>query len=116
MAAYCVYFVKSGRFVKVGRSSDVDSRLNSIKTSAAYGVKLLLTIPCRDFQESVSLEKIVHNLFSVYRTTGEWFKYSKGMRAFIRAAGKGEQGKKEAIKILSQRASVSPRRLSQSLA
>lgn len=67
-----VYFVKNGcnNFVKIGKSINLQSRLQSFSTSFSDGVFLVGYIYSENYSE---LEKIIHQDFKDKRKTGEWF-------------------------------------------
>lgn len=78
-----VYFAESrseGR-IKIGFSTDVESRLKSLKTGCPSGLFLIGTIP-GDFE----LEKKWHTQWASNRISGEWFKKTPDLNAAIRAA------------------------------
>ncbi len=67
----CVYFVDTddGQFVKIGYSTNLPSRIQSLKTSSAVGITLRGWVPgTREFEQGI------HELFSDERVNGEWFK------------------------------------------
>lgn len=67
-----VYFVKNGynNFVKIGKTLNLQSRLNSFSTSFSDGVFLVGYIYCENYSE---IEKKIHEDFKNKRKTGEWF-------------------------------------------
>ncbi|MFC7502148.1 GIY-YIG nuclease family protein [Nocardioides sp. CPCC 206347] len=69
-----VYVIERGRWVKIGKSADIPSRLKSLKNGGATmpdgmvigPFELLFTIP-------YDCEADLHQRFSAYRDRGEWF-------------------------------------------
>ncbi|TPN86080.1 MULTISPECIES: GIY-YIG nuclease family protein [Aquimarina] len=65
--------------IKIGRSDNPDQRLKSIKyMSGVTKLKCILIYKYRG-----DLEPYLHNLFSQYRTIGEWFKYESVLKSYI---------------------------------
>lgn len=65
--------------IKIGRSDDIDQRLKSIKYMS--GVRELRRILSFDYRGD--LEPYLHNLFSRYRTIGEWFRYESVLKSYV---------------------------------
>lgn len=56
--------------IKIGRTSDIQTRIKSLQTGAAYPLKLILYVTgCGH------LEKSLHETLRRYKTSGEWFLY-----------------------------------------
>lgn len=68
-----VYLVEadSKRFLKVGWSESIDSRLATLRCSVPLKLNLLETI-----EGGVELEKFLHNRYRALQVTGEWFLFS----------------------------------------
>ena len=72
-----VYIVlASDNLVKIGHSSNVKNRIKALKILHP-SFKLLGTI-------STKTEREVHNVFSPFRVSGEWFRYDDSMIDFIK--------------------------------
>lgn len=69
-----VYFFKSGNKVKIGKTKDVGSRLDAIRTSCPEGVVNLGSIRVVD---SSRLEIDLHTKFRDKWTAGEWFEITE---------------------------------------
>lgn len=54
--------------IKIGRSSNVPQRLNSLQTANSYELKVVLILEGKGDQE-----RYFHQLCRKYRTQGEWF-------------------------------------------
>lgn len=67
-----LYFVQSGRFLKIGITGDIDKRLTAIECGNPHGVKLaafLLVPKSLGFQ----VERKVHAALHAVWHAGEWF-------------------------------------------
>lgn len=73
-----VYFIQAGEFVKIGTTTNLKSRLISIKTHSPFAPKVLCAIP-----GDTSREFAIHSRFEKSRANGEWFMDSPELRAFI---------------------------------
>lgn len=65
-----VYILRSGDFIKIGKSKDVDQRVTQISPKTPMPVTLLHTIACDDMSWA---EAQLHRHYAHYRTNGEWF-------------------------------------------
>ena len=63
-----VYAVRVGNYIKIGYTTNVLSRLQTIKTHAPTDVHLIGT-----FAGGRRLERVLHQRFSEHRANGEWF-------------------------------------------
>lgn len=68
--AVVIYFIKTGRYVKIGCSDDPAGRLKQLQTSSPTRLKLVATMP-GSFQTECEL----HKVFDRFRVKGEWFRY-----------------------------------------
>jgi hypothetical protein len=70
------YFIASGDFIKIGKSTNVDARFDSLRTSSAHRLILLAVtdIP----------EKTLHQRFAHLRVRGEWFDGTDELMTFIK--------------------------------
>lgn len=69
-----VYVLEGGGFCKIGRTVDVDTRVEQLKIQLPFEVSLVHYIPCSDY---VAAEKRLHEELGEYRVNGEWFKLDK---------------------------------------
>jgi hypothetical protein len=83
-----VYFMRCGRFVKIGYSAEPARRLAIVQCYNPLPVVLVATIPCSHKNVAMALERDLHQRFGEYRTRGEWFRWSYAIRRFVR----GESG------------------------
>ncbi len=75
-----VYFVRAGRYVKIGYAKDVEGRIRSLATGNPHELELVLKVP-----GSYSLEKDFHAEFAGQRIRAEWFAYDGDLRAYLEA-------------------------------
>lgn len=66
-----LYLMSCGPYTKIGRSSNVDKRLASIKASCPYPVELISV-----FENEGFMEHELHQKFADKHHSGEWFKLS----------------------------------------
>lgn len=62
--------------VKIGRASDIDSRLRSLQTGSPHELRVLLVL-------EGDVESELHVRFKDDRINGEWFRWSKKIESFI---------------------------------
>lgn len=67
-----VYLVTSNGKVKIGFSTDVNSRIRCFNTAHARPCKLIAVAP-----GGRQLEKDLHKQFAAYRLNGEWFSHKE---------------------------------------
>lgn len=74
-----LYFLVAGENVKIGVSTDVDIRIENLKTS----------MPCEFeayyIERKGFLEKTMHHAFSDFHKKGEWFQYNARFEKFIKS-------------------------------
>lgn len=74
-----VYFVRTAdkpMRVKVGKSNDPHSRIQTLQTGCPSGLVMVGTIKCKSERHSHEVEKAIHEVLAPFRLGGEWFKYS----------------------------------------
>lgn len=76
-----VYFAETtdGKYIKIGHSGDVVSRIRAIQRNAPYGPSRL----CACIKGGGDLEKKIHAQFAHLRKEGEWFQSSNELRLFM---------------------------------
>ncbi len=76
----CVYFADTvdGRFTKIGYSTNLKTRLVSLRTSSALKLSLRGSIP-----GTRAAEMALHSQFSKCRAKGEWFRRTPELDATI---------------------------------
>lgn len=76
-----VYFVRSGKAIKIGFTTDLDGRLSRLQTASSFPLQLLGTVPGtpRD-------EQNLHARFANLQVRGEWFRGHPSLMAYIREA------------------------------
>jgi transposase len=78
---WCVYFIAYGNKdhspVKVGYTSDIDTRISNLQTCCPYKLKLIMTIPCESKSMAAKLERFLHNRLKRGTMQGEWFRWDR---------------------------------------
>ncbi len=74
-----LYFIKCGDAVKIGVSSDPESRMKILGTGAPGELKLLASIP-----NSGNLESSCHKKISHLHLCGEWYLYNYETKMMIK--------------------------------
>ena len=71
-----VYFIqcngKNGP-IKIGVTSQLKERLETLQTGNPYELRLITSIKLRNMEEAFSLEKKLHKKFRRFLIRGEWF-------------------------------------------
>ena len=65
-----VYFIRKGTEIKIGRSVDIERRIEELQVANSIDLNLLYKI--EDVEESFELH--IHSVCSMYHIRGEWFK------------------------------------------
>jgi hypothetical protein len=76
-----VYFLRSGRRMKIGRSDNPKRRVLGIAAQAGTKMTLEAAIPARWEDETAA-----HAVFAASRRSGEWFTYSPELQALVALA------------------------------
>ena len=76
-----VYFVRIGKHIKIGVTTNLKQRLQSFRTSTAEDITVLLTIP-----GDREVERRLHDLFQEERIRLEFFRDCYPVGEFIRLA------------------------------
>ena len=63
-----IYFVRQGRYVKIGFTDNPKKRISTIQVSVPTKIEMMLLI-----EGGRKLEKELHDRFHKQRTNGEWF-------------------------------------------
>lgn len=69
-----VYFIQCGEYVKIGLSSNVESRLKALQSATPYPLKLLKKLPVPNMARA---EARLHRHFASVRHKGEWFRLTE---------------------------------------
>jgi hypothetical protein len=69
-----VYVLAGGGYYKIGKTIDIDSRLDQIEPQLPFEVELVHTIETDDID---ILEDELHERYAAKRTNGEWFQLSE---------------------------------------
>jgi hypothetical protein len=67
-----VYFIKSGEFVKIGKTRDPRQRLRELQTGNPQRLRILCVVPGGE-----EVEKEIHRKFNHLRQGGEWFTHAQ---------------------------------------
>ncbi|MGY3393474.1 hypothetical protein ACVWW6_006065 [Bradyrhizobium sp. USDA 3311] len=73
-----IYVIKAGENVKIGFSKDVQQRQRQLQTFFPFQLELLLSMP-----GSALTERQLHRRFKCSRVTGEWFRLTPDIEAFV---------------------------------
>lgn len=65
-----VYFLRSGPYVKIGKTTNLDERIKTLRIQLPFEVELVHAVECRDHHE---VESSFHEMFKDHRVNGEWF-------------------------------------------
>jgi len=69
-----IYVVRSGEYYKVGRTSNLEQRMKTFRTTLPAGTELVFTIKVSDTR---SAETEIHTSLNESRINGEWFNLSE---------------------------------------
>lgn len=79
LSRFMIYFVKAyNKFVKIGTSVDIDSRVASLQTGSPVTLKVAAIL-----DGSFQTESGLHALFEHVRYNGEWFRLTDELKWFI---------------------------------
>jgi len=68
-----LYCIASADAVKIGITTDVDSRLKALQTANPQTLKLVDALPMISKNKAKQVEQLIHKCFKKYRLKGEWF-------------------------------------------
>ena len=91
-----IYFIRSNRYVKIGRSLRPEQRLNQLKkdkgqTVIPDGVDMEAAEIVAQFPGGRRSESAMHFRFAKHRVAGEWFVWSKDLREFVESVNAGRE-------------------------
>jgi hypothetical protein len=69
----CVYFIHSGPFIKIGWTSSLRERLNSVRCGSPFAAYVAAVEPHRSKAAAKSAEFKYHTKYAACRYRGEWF-------------------------------------------
>jgi hypothetical protein len=76
-----IYFIRSyNQYIKIGTSIDVDNRCKSLQTASPLKLRVQAVM-----EGNYKTEQGLHELFGHLRKNGEWFRYTKELKWYIRA-------------------------------
>lgn len=68
-----VYFIESGQHIKIGLTTDVNKRLNTLQTGSPHPLRVVDTIEFENKKMAQLFERAFHDSFHSKRAEGEWF-------------------------------------------
>lgn len=76
---WSVYFIQCGNKpqhpVKIGYTSDIETRLNSLQVACPYQLQPLFSLPVESLEMAKKLERFLHRqLYHKHHVNGEWFR------------------------------------------
>lgn len=74
-----VYFMRAGKYVKIGITKDIQRRLAQIQSACP----LTITIVWAE-QANICYEEFLHAYFHEHREHGEWFLYTDRVARFVK--------------------------------
>lgn len=83
-----IYFLKercSDYQIKIGYTNNIRKRLQDLQSGNPRKLEVMAII-----EGDCDFERVLHNHFREYKTTGEWFKPSKSILKYIRAIKKDQ--------------------------
>ena len=78
-----VYVVRSGELVKIGRTVNRRQRMGALRTGSGHPLEELAWIPADSAEDAANLELHLHQRFASARTTGEWFRFTDEIAAWV---------------------------------
>lgn len=69
-----IYFIKAGKYLKIGISEDPEKRLSQLQTGSPLELSLIDKVKVRSESEAKAIESAMHIHFRGKRIKGEWFK------------------------------------------
>jgi len=88
---YYIYFLKSGKYVKIGLSASIEKRITDLQTGNPVELELL----CKYVVNSKYAESRLHQKFREDHTLNEWFYLSENIKNYIEEILKNERMKNE---------------------
>lgn len=85
MEEFLIYFIRCGKFIKIGFSKNPATRLKELQTANPNKLVLVATMP-GNLQTELSL----HEIYKNKRVRGEWFKYEGMLKRSIMAINNAE--------------------------
>jgi hypothetical protein len=76
-----VYFIRSGKAIKIGFTTDLDQRVRRLQTASSAPLELLGTVA-----GTLEDEQNLHRRFANLQLRGEWFRGHSSLMAYIREA------------------------------
>ena len=74
-----VYFITNGKYVKTGYTQNVEKRLAALQTAHHLALRVYAVI-----ENTIPLdERRLHEPFSSLRVNGEWFRFTRSIKAFV---------------------------------
>jgi len=80
---YYIYFLKCNGSVKIGKSTNIKSRICNLQVGNPEMITLLHKIKCNDRYAVIEVERTLHTVFAEFSTSGEWFVLTNEIKDFI---------------------------------
>jgi hypothetical protein len=71
-----IYFIRCGRFVKIGHSHDVERRRDDLMRHSPFNFRIVAR-----YEALRTIEKDVHAAFHKHRHRGEWYRWCDRIEA-----------------------------------
>jgi T5orf172 domain. len=81
-----VYFIRNGKAIKIGFTTDLDQRLRKLQTASSTPLEVMGSIP-----GTIQDEQNLHRRFYNLNVHGEWFRGHPSLMAYIREATKAPE-------------------------
>ena len=75
-----VYFIKSDRYLKVGKAKDVESRMAELQVGNPVKLHLFGIIKCKSERHAFDMESRFHNWLKRHAHRGEWFNFNEAVK------------------------------------
>lgn len=79
-----VYFVRTGRFVKIGYAKDLNTRLSGFRMHTPFDIELLCCI-----QGGIGAERAIHSALTHLHHRGEWYRLTPALRRALEVISNG---------------------------
>jgi hypothetical protein len=95
------YFIQGEftKYIKIGYTNDLSSRLGSLQTGSSEKLSYIGTILFSTPTKAHEVEKCLHIMFDRFRSHGEWFKPEKDLLDFIETFKKDSEELHSELKV-----------------
>lgn len=81
MAESVIYFVRADRYIKIGTTTNLQSRLTALQNGSPFPLEHILSLP-----GDVQTERLIQRRFSDLHIRGEWYEDGPELREYIAAS------------------------------